>query len=72
MTSDFGSLIDELETVALASREQRYPIDNVVPPSGLDIELLRTDLGYVRCAVDRTWFGPLEPGCPRCGVPRHE
>jgi hypothetical protein len=51
MTSDFGSLIEELETVALAQREQRYPIANVGPATVSDVDGLRELLGFVRCAV---------------------
>jgi hypothetical protein len=71
MTSDFGSLIEELETVALASREERYPIDNVGPATVSDTDGLRELLGFVRCAVCRIWIGPNDERCPRCEVPVH-
>jgi hypothetical protein len=71
--SDFGTLVAEMETVAVAKAEQRYldPVRNVVPLTGHDIEILKADLGYTRCAVCRIWFGPLEEQCPRCEIPRH-
>jgi hypothetical protein len=71
--SDFGSLIEELETVALASREQRYPdpLRNVVPASGNEVDGLRELLGFVRCAVCRIWIAPEDERCPRCEVPVH-
>jgi hypothetical protein len=69
MTSDFGALIEELETVALASREQRYPLANVGPATVSDVDGLRELLGFVRCAVDRVWIGPGETECHVCGVP---
>jgi uncharacterized paraquat-inducible protein A len=71
--SDFGALVAELETVAIAKAEQRYldPVRNVVPLTGQDIEILKADLGYTRCAVCRLWFGPLEEQCPRCEIPCH-
>jgi hypothetical protein len=72
MTSDFGSLIEELETVALAQREQRYPIANVGPAAVSDVDGLRELLGFIRCAVCRTWFALEDERCPRCEVPRHE
>jgi hypothetical protein len=46
-------------------------VRNVVPLTGQDIEILKADLGYTRCAVCRIWFGPLEEQCPRCEIPRH-
>jgi uncharacterized paraquat-inducible protein A len=73
VTSDFGSLIDELETVALASREQRYPIANVGPAtvSGNEVDGLRELLGFVRCETCRIWIAPEDDRCPRCEVPVH-
>jgi hypothetical protein len=56
--SDFGSLIDELETVALAQREQRYAVDNVAPATVSDTDGLRELLGFVRCAVCRIVVRP--------------
>jgi hypothetical protein len=68
---DFGSLIEELETVALAQREQRYPVANVGPATVSDVDGLRELLGFVRCAVCRIWIGPNDERCPRCEVPVH-
>jgi hypothetical protein len=71
MTSDFGSLIEELETVALASREQRYPIANVGPATVSDTDGLRELLGFVRCETCRIWIAPEDERCPRCEVLVH-
>jgi uncharacterized paraquat-inducible protein A len=63
--------LTELETVALAQREQRYPVENVGPASVSDTDGLRELLGFGRCAVCRIWIAPEDERCPRCEVPVH-